>query len=79
MKLNNDKKNLKITYDLSDDELNKFYKGAGEAIIKIDKHKKITSCRYQDRTCEAENVAAGEGIIGMMSCTQFIPHQNKYI
>lgn len=79
MKFNNDKNNLKITYDLSDDEMNKFYKDAGEAQITIDEHKQITSCKYKDRTCEAEYVAGQQGIVGMMSCGQFIPDRNKYI
>lgn len=81
MKRNLDPNNkIPFVYDLDEDEIDSFYRGAGEATIVVDVALKIQACVYDDLSPrDGEQPAFVEAVArpgtrwmeGTMSCHQF--------
>ena len=77
MKRNTDPRNrLPFVYDLGPDELERFYRGAGQATIVVDITNTIIACVYVERESrDAEFIkprpARNRWMEGVMSCSQF--------
>ena len=78
MKRNTDPRNrLPFVYDLGPDELERFYRGAGQATIVVDITNTIIACVYvehESRDAEFIKALALPGtrwMEGVMSCSQF--------
>jgi hypothetical protein len=78
MKRNHDPQNkVPFIYDLTDDELDRFYHGAGKATIAVNVALDILACKYDDRAADdAAFLAAlaqpgAKWLEGIMSCSQF--------
>jgi hypothetical protein len=82
MKVNTDPNNLCPTWDLTLDEIEKFYRGAGAVTIVLDEHDNILQCFYHETHDPLDDEAptlyakkifplAHRQIDGTMSCHQF--------
>lgn len=76
MILNTHPNNKYKTFDLTEEELVKFYKGCGNAELLVDKDNNIVTVSYDDRAEDtylgSELQIEGRKIIsGIFSCTQF--------
>jgi len=75
MKINANAQNLAETFDLTENELNAFYKGAGKVCILVDAENNILAAKYKDGRGAAEFDAVEnyeDYKDGMFSANQFV-------